>query len=294
MKTNIKKNPVKFLLGQDSEFIMLNKGKIAPMIGKAEDETGYDGTGYHKISEVRSSPSECPLEIINFIHKAFNRKVKQYPQTLGYNWKSGSFFAHPIGSHFHFGVDKKTISHSTANKIISNYCGSLSLAIEDVQEARDRRNSGEGEYGRPSDFREQFHGGFESRCFSSALVSPAIMAAHLCLVKTVMYETLNNLSFSPKERFTDGDFTEVRTNKVRNSFHELWSEITEMQLYPQYKSYIDIFKFLIENNLTWFSRNEDGSILDMKATWGIADNTPPPEKISLQSIWSPEITRGIF
>lgn len=278
MKSNIRKTPIKFLLGQDSEFIMIHRGKCAPMIGKADDENGYDGTGFHKISEVRSCPSECPLEIVNFIRHAFLRKSRKYPQVLNYAWKAGSYFLHPIGSHTHFGVKKDVIDHSTANKIISNYCGSLSLAIENPKEAYDRRNTGEGEYGRASDFREQFHGGFESRVFSSFLSSPAIAAAHLCLVKTVMYELLNNSAWHPTERFVDKDFIEVRADKVQYHFEDLWKEISGMQLYHQYKEYIDIFKFLITNNLTWEQRNTDGTPTCMKVAWGICSNIPEQPK----------------
>ncbi len=276
MKTDIKKNPIRFNLGNDSEFIMIHRGKCAPMIGNANDETGYDGTGFHKISEVRSYPSECPLEIVNFIRQAFVRKVKKYPQVLNYTWKAGSFFLHPIGSHFHFDVKKETISHELANRIVSDYCGGLSILLEDKQEAFDRRNCEEGEYGRPSDFRfQEIHGGFESRVFSSALSSPAIMAAHLCLVKTVMYELLNNKKFEPNLKFTDNDFSEVKINKFKNNFDKIWSEISGMQLYSQYKEYIDIIKFLILNDRTWFSCDKKGVIQDMRVTWGLTSNEIP-------------------
>ena len=294
MKTNIRDNPKRFLIGSDPEFMMLRNGKAAPMTGQYNDPVGYDGTGYHKICEVRVVPTECPLEMINSIRYSFLNKVKKYPQTLNYDWVAGSFKLQPIGGHLHGSTKKEDILPETANLIIGNYVGALSLAIEDKNEAVKRRNSEDGKYGFLNDYRLQ-PWGWEARCFSSWLTTPAVALAHICLFKTVLYETLNNKSFSPNVRFSDDDFIFANISKIRNNFHAIWKEVSQMALYPQYKEYIDIFKFLIENKLTWEPIDKTGRKLDMRETWGLADTTinSPKVKIPAKPIYL-EDKNGIF
>ena len=259
------------MLGQDVELYLLYHGKPAPFEGDIKSEFGLDGvTGASKTCEVRTVPSQNPLEIVNSIHQVFKRKVSSHPKTLGYDWYAGSFRLQPLGGHIHFGLTKHDIDFGTANKIVGNYAGALSLAVEDRTEARNRRNPDGGHnYGFLNDLREKSYG-FESRCFSSWVTSPAIAAAHLCLSKVVMYEVLNNKSFSPNERFNDKDFISANQDKVKKHFNEVWNEVTQMKLYPQYKEYINIFKFLIENNLTWHPKD-----MDVKVAWGLCSNQIP-------------------
>ncbi len=291
MKTSIRKELKTFLIGQDAELYLLSHGQPAPFEGDIKSEFGLDGaTGAARICEVRTPPSQCPIEIVNHIHQVFKRKIKTHPKTLSYDWHGGSFKIAPLGGHIHAGIDKKAIRPSLANKIVANYAGALSMAVEVKDEAYKRRNHEDHNYGFLSDMRMQ-PWGWESRCFSSWLVSPAIAAAHLCLFKTVLNETLNNKSFSPNERFNDDDFFDVNQEKVRNHFDSIWSEITSMQLYPEYKQYIDIFKFLIENKLSWYPKN-----MDVKVAWGLNSGTfqTEPKKLELKHIWGNEQVAGIF
>ncbi len=272
MRTNSRTTAKTFLMGQDVELYLLYNGRPAPFEGDIKSEFGLDGvTGKDKICEIRTVPSLCPLEIVNSIHQVFQRKIKLHPRVLNYDWHAGSFKIHSLGGHIHFGCLAKDAPSKTANQIVANYAGALSLALEDPKEAVQRRNNGDNQYGFLNDLREKPYG-FESRCFSSWAVSPAVAAAHLCLAKTVMHEILNNKSFNPVERFTDEDFVNANISKVRKNFDAIWSEITSMQLYRQYKQYIDIFKFLIENKLTWFPKN-----MDVKVAWGLADYSFKPE-----------------
>jgi len=277
--------------------MLLNRGK-AVIEGDIKSEFGADGlTGANKISEIRTLPSECPFELVNRIHGVFKRKAKSHPKVLDYKWQAGSFCLHSLAGHIHFGVPKKIIPHETANKVIANYLGSLSLAIEDKEGAYNRRNAdGDNAYGFLNDYREQPYGGFESRCLSSHLVSPLVCLAHFCLAKTVMFELLNNKSWSPTERFTDDHFIEADQNSVKKHFEDIWGEIANMTLYPQYKQYIDLFKWLIERNLTWFPRDENGDLVDVKTAWGICGNIIPTEKpqLTLSDIWAKEPIKGIF
>src|SRR5258706_15527272 len=131
MRTNIRANPKRFLMGHDSEFAIFNRNKMAPIYGNINDLMGYDGlTAVTRTVEARSVPSECPVELINRLHDTFKKKIKQYPQVLNYNWQAGSFKINPIGMHQHYGVLEKDIKHETAAKIIGNISGALSLLIE--------------------------------------------------------------------------------------------------------------------------------------------------------------------
>ncbi len=286
MKRNTRKIAKHFLLGQDTEFVMLHKGKTAPLCGNIQDSCGYDGiNAVNRVAEVRGVPSECPIEIVHRIREAFQTKIKSYPQVLNYTWQAGSYKLFPIGFHQHFGVTEKDIKHELANKIIGNYSGAISLLCEDRDEGFKRRNDEHGEqYGWLSNWRPQPYGGFEARVFSSALVSPAIMLAHLCLNKVIMFELLNNQAFNPHERFDDSDFQNMRTDKIKKHFHEIWSEISQMTLFKQYKEYLNIFPFLIERNLSWYNCNSSGEIEDLKVTWGLSGDFKPEIKQNKENV----------
>lgn len=265
MKTNLRKNIRDFLIGQDAEMVVLNGSRLAKFEGDIKGEIGLDGqTGQSNTTEIRTNPSCCPIEIVNKVYGVFHRRVKGYPNYLKYTWLAGSYKSgRSLAGHIHFGVKEYSIKNSEANQIVANYLGALSLCLEDRKEGIARRSSGT--YGFLNDFRKQPHG-FETRSLSSWLSSPHVSTAHLALAKTIMFEILNNPSFHPVLRFTDDDFIKVNTAKVKKYFPEIWAEIQKMVLYPKYKQYIDLFKFLIENNLSWFVPNAD-----IKSAWAIAD-----------------------
>ena len=279
MKTNLRKDIKDFLMGVDAELVLYTpSGKIAPLHGGIGEPMGYDGhAAVNRISEVRTIPSGNPEELINSIRTAFVKKVQKHPIVLKYNWQAGSFKNYGIGAHLHHNVPSKVIDYQTLTLVIGNYVGALSLALEDKKEAISRRNEG---YGRLSDWRPQ-KWGMEVRCCSSFLTSPSVSIAHIALFKVVLYELLNNKSWSPKSRFSDLDFQTANQEKVRANFDSIWSEITQMGLYKKYKEYLDIFPFLINNSLTWFPKDAD-----VKTAWGIADKTiPVSDTVSLTDIW---------
>jgi len=264
MKTNLRKNTVDFTIGHDVELILSHKGNRVLADNNIKDEFGADGSGGWQITEIRTVPTPCPIETVNLIRSVFLRKTKKCPNVLNYDWLAGSYrLSRPIGGHIHAGTGKM-LEPSFANNVVGNYLGALSLALENRKEAMQRRKS---EYGLLSDFRVQPHG-FESRMFSSWATSPAVALAHLCLFKTIIYELLNNKSFSPNQRFDDKDFLNANQEKVRKLFPEIWKEVQGMVLYKKYQNYLDIFPFLINNRLTWYPKTGD-----VKTAWGISDGS---------------------
>ena len=294
----MRSNTKRFLIGSDAELMLLYRGKAAPFEGNIKDFFGLDGaTGYNRIAEIRVPATENPIEMANAIREVFRNKISKHPKTLNYDWRAGSFCLYGLGGHIHQGVSRKDVDYTFASRVIANYLGSISLLLEDSDGAYKRRNNNDGEhfYGHLTDVREKQYG-FENRCFSSWLVSPAVATAHLCLAKVIMYELLNNSSFSPVERFTDSDFKKVNKEKILKHFDQIWKEISEMSLFKEYKEYLNLFPFLVKNNLSWFSRSESGGIADLKLTWGLAGNEPrsPVSQIELKHIWGNEQVAGIF
>lgn len=274
MKSNIRRKLKTFMLGTDIELILSHKNKIAPFEGKKEDEFGRDGN-INMINEIRVSPSSEPIDIIYNIRKVFKNKIKKHPKVLNYDWMAGSYkLERPISAHVHFGLSPKDIDFATANRIIGNYSAAISLAMEDKEEALSRRNNGDDQYGELNNWRIQPHG-FEARQCSSFITSPFIALANFCMAKIVMFEILNNISFSPTERFSDNDYIEANQDKVRNNFDAVWSELSQMHLFPQYKEFLSIVPYLISRKLTWFPKNEDGTIQDLKTSWALVSNEIP-------------------
>jgi len=277
MKTNLRKATKDFMLGTDPELLLSHGGQPAKFFGQAHGKFGLDGNG--RTCELRVDPSANPLELVSQIHTLFKDYAKKYPVSLKFNWDAGSFVhGFPIGGHVHFGVSKFNLDHATASEVISNYCGALSLCIEDTKEAKSRRQIKE--YGGYHDFRPQAHG-FEHRSFSSWLTSPAVASAVLCLCKTVMFEMLNNKAFSPTQYFDANTFHKVEKQDIKKKFPYVWKEITEMQLYPRYKKHIDVIHFLITKDLSWYPKNS------LKEVWGLTEFAVKEERkmISLDEIW---------
>ncbi|MEK6881395.1 MAG: hypothetical protein AABY22_17360, partial [Nanoarchaeota archaeon] len=114
----------------------------------------------------------------------------------------------------------------------------------------------------------------------SWITSPYIAAAILCLGKTIMFESLNNMKFKWQSFVNSDDFTSMKTAKVKRNFPKIWKDITKMQLYQKYKPYIDLLYFLVNSNLTWFPS------VTMKNAWGIANlHDYTRSKINLDVIW---------
>jgi len=268
-----------FTMGADPEFLCENpaNGDVirAGSVGcSTADDFGADGNGI--IFEVRPKPAVNPLTVIHNIRELFLKKTFENPKFLDYKWVSGSeSHNYVMGGHIHFGV--KDINFEVASRTLSQYVGAVSLLIEDRGQGLKRRENG---YGGFSEYRSQNHG-FEYRTISSWLTSPYVASAILCLAKVVMSEMVNNKNFVPKNRVSAIDFKEMRTEKIRQNFDDIWKEITSMTLYPAYQPYIDVLYMMIANKCTWFPKTT------MKESWGIIDEREyHNRKFSLSEIWS--------
>ena len=135
---------------------------------------------------------------------------------------------------------------------LDRYLGLVSLLIENRLDGKERRECG---YGKASDYRVNDHG-FEYRVVSSWLTTPYISAAILCLAKTIVYEFLNNSKFEwHLFTYNKSIFSSFDVKVFRNKyFPVVWKDITKMELYQNYKPYIDLIYFLVKNELTWLPK----------------------------------------
>ena len=269
-----------FLMGCDPEFLMLwgNKSVAATgfTIWNSDEETcGSDGGGV--AFEARPEPSRNPLELVTSIRQIFIHKLMRFPMTQKFEWRAGTYFNdHCLGGHIHFAI--RSPGPTECVPVLSEYLGACSMLIEDKAEGKRRREMHD-DYGGYISWRKQSYG-FEYRTCGSWLTSPYIAAAHLCLGKVVMHQMLNQVGFKNPNRFDEEVFASSDLSFVAARFPELWAEVTEMQLYPLYKEYLDIIPFLVKKRLSWFPS------CSMKDAWGISHITPSvPEPIQMQDIW---------
>ena len=178
-----------------------------------------------------------------------------------------------MGFHVHFGLKPKVISPEYVVPYLDNYLGSISLLLENYGEGVNRRSYKKSpggnpvSYGKMGDFRTKPHG-FEYRPISSCISSPYVTLSLLCLAKAIVFEALNNKAFKPRLLVEHDDFTHMNIAKIKTNFPQIWQDITQLHLYPKYKSHIDFLLFLIQNKDSWKQGNED-----FKLNWGIINSS---------------------
>ena len=277
---SLRKNIVPVAVGADPEFLAINHSGIiigASSLGYSDGQFGCDGDS--TTFELRPDPSRNPLEVVANIAHLLKTEVKANRRLKDLDFRAGSYYHdRALGGHIHFGIPSNKIQYGTASTILSNYVGAITALIEDKGEGKQRRSRG---YGGIAECRTQNYG-FEYRTCSSWVVSPYVAMGVLCLGKTVMYEVLNNPTFQPRNDVTNENIVSVEKEKLRVKFPAIWADITKMELYQEYKPYIDFLYWLVINERGWFPVKKD-----MKAAWGIIDFQVkiPNKKIDLAAIW---------
>ncbi len=288
-----------FLIGADPEFCCLNGKKLVNgyhYIGNEDAAFGMDGGGI--VFEARPNPSENPLEVVVNIQNIIQSQVLRQQKLANLNWCAGSVCrvsgydeaedgpnrsVYPLGGHIHFGVkgypnlsssSGSGDNYGSATSFLSQYVGACSVLIEKPKDARSRRR----DYGGFMDYRPTLYG-FEYRTPSSWLTSPYVSAAMLCLAKAAMHEYMYVSSANPKR--VSGRDISLCSAALRRKFPDIWKEITHFQLYQEYKPYIDLIYFLVDNNLNWFPK------CNFQTAWGVSDlKDLTKHKISLDLIWA--------
>lgn len=280
---------------------MLGDGANANDTVFGRSQFGQDGSG--RPFELRPKPSRDPLAVVEDIGRILSDAVDVEPTLQSAKWLAGPCPCNwPLGGHVHFGVHGLSYHEQDCISALDDYVGTLLCLVEGPEGAKRRSR-----YGAAGDVRTQ-DWGFEYRTPSSWLVSPSVSAAVLCLSKAVAYEVIfskcKHLSlrrFSQSEIETkqliryDGRGAPVfatikalrslitynRLDLIRQQFDDIWTDITKMKLYREYHAYIDVFRFLITNKLSWYPK------VSMQKAWGIEQPSYPlPSELTMESIWT--------
>lgn len=266
-------------LGADPELVISYRNTVvnaSNFVGSNSGcaEFGADGNG--TTFELRPHYHEEPYGLVQNIRELLLKAVTKDNDLLKFDWNAGSFhLGFPTGGHIHFGMPNMTQRDVFVNNL-DQFLAPIAVLLEDEAGAKKRR---EGSYGHYGDSRTQSHG-LEYRVLSSWLTSPHIAMGILSLAKVIAHERfVKNL---PSTSLVDSeDITKVRRTALFERFPLIWKKITQMELYPQYKTYIDWLKFLVEHEKSWFPKE------NMKNAWGLVDMSKISEstKLTMFNVW---------
>jgi hypothetical protein len=240
--------------------------------GGGNDNFGLDAGDV--LVEVRPTPYTNPLLVVQSLREILQHAVVKYNNALKYKWRVATIHQAPdgelisMGGHIHFGFPRTNFSngHLTREvrsicRILDTFVGSITILLEDNEDAKRRRT--QCGYGRSGDYRIQDHG-FEYRTPSSWLTSPYVAAGVLCLAKTVIHEIINRgLVNTPKTNIAPSLIDGADTLEIRKKLPLVWECIQQMELFSEYKPYLEFLLKLINNNKTWHTNNE------ILSEWGI-------------------------
>jgi hypothetical protein len=264
---------VDFKIGADPELhAYLNKDLVyADAYVRSGGRAKFSADGSGRQFELRPAPEYCPFKLTQNIFEILKKGLNR-PDFLEFNWKAGATFSNVscCGGHIHFELPRE---HKTRTALISvkNVLASfLAVPISMIDKNNELVTRLDLGYGYIYDFRYPRHG-IECRAPSSWLVSPHITAACLCLGKTVMFEYLNNNQecLNKRQKHIGFEAQELR----KSNFNNLWEDIQKFKLYSLYKQHLDLFPFLINNNLSWYPK------CSIREAWGI----PKPENIAVKT-----------
>jgi Phage phiEco32-like COOH.NH2 ligase-type 2 len=283
MNKNLEK---KLTLGADPEFgFMSNRNfRSADEILHHTDDTysdpfGLDGSG--AVAEIRPSPSADPYVVVANIRSAMLGGIKKYPATRKLTWKAGSTISgEPIGGHIHFGTrglltgrgPHAGVAYLTS--LLDIYLAQIAILLEKPSEATQRRS----DYGGLSDYRTQAHG-FEYRVLGSWLTDPKVAIGILSLAKVIVYQGIAHRMDTEKLYPDADDFQEANLKAIKKNFKALKREIMKFDLYSKYKEPINFIFELVENNKTWFPKE------NLKKAWGLNFKTKPLPRKNIKKIW---------
>ena len=246
-------------------------------------EIGCDGQS--ALGELRPKHGNDPIKHFNEILKLMEElndllspEIICYEEDL--QVKAGAyqgdkeFETFQLGGHIHLGCDKY-INVPYWGEYLSFFCGIPLTLISDVEEKfygnvseRDIRHK-ERQYGEYGSYRPKSYG-IEFRMPSSWLVSPQVTIGALSLAYVVGYEFINHLKNATEliwdkifnDKYDIGTHNYIHWYKNQNwvllqgEFEPIKLEIQQMELYPNYKEYIDYIFDMINNNETWHSEGD--------------------------------------
>ncbi len=244
-------------LGADPEFMLSKSSKMVaasryfPHHGRVGcDNIRTSNKQQRPIAELRPQPSISPLELTENVKTALFSAAKMAPHR-NIKWVAGSqpFNGYPIGGHIHFSNTKLSFA---VLRSLDNFVAIPLCMIENNRSARLRRQR----YGALADYRLKKYGGFEYRTLASWLVSPEITKAVLCLAKIAIscYLDLDQNYLASVE--AQRAFYKGNREYFKPIFDDLWSRISETDMYPQYANELQVLCDMINDDLHWNEKDD--------------------------------------
>jgi hypothetical protein len=254
---------------------------------------GVDGCS--ATAELRPTPSEDPVEVVNTLQNIMQRTANQRPELFRHKWFGGSWFdGYTMGAHIHFGT-----GHSPSTKEIDyldTFLSPIVQVLDSVDCVRQRTDRG---YGRLSAWRGKVYG-YEYRTLPSFLPDKKLTLAILKVAKAIV------------EHVREGEETEIERKKF--SSYRLRDRQKQsmnrgdmsavVKTLSKKKNFISkiIFKGVKDNDITYLFECVNKAIkgeyslnkVDIKEAWGIVQRTPrtvrPVVQTTFREIWEREIT----
>lgn len=202
-----------FKIGLDAEFVFRSRVEkrmvTASSIFGANTTAKFGTDGCSAIAEIRPTPGDHPVELVENIRKVFQAKVGRDRRVADIEWQAGAIgFDYPLGAHIHIGSQKIVDARNADYRLTSEERSrkraeeeklrmdfgiafdSLVLPFATVmgkeQNEKQRRNN----YGKLTDVRQQ-NWGYEYRSCSSFIASPTTTLAVLTVAWVVANEFLD-------------------------------------------------------------------------------------------------------
>lgn len=262
---NLQRPGTSVWLGADIEFIIVDtSGKLIPASKflTRNGQVGLDALRtqgskrVHPIAELRPRPARTPDGLMRNIRLTM-RLAKNKIRRPGLRWLAGGMPVEPfaLGGHLHI---SKMFLHSRLVRVLDHYLALPLMMCESPQSLKRRFK-----YGRLSDVRKQFHGGFEYRTLPSWIVSPRLARG----VISLFYLLARCFHELPADRCRH--FSHLHLHRAY--FHgdkatlspiveALWEDIEQLTFYPRYRSEIESFR---EQSLQMRAWNESADIRNM-------------------------------
>ncbi|GGH22927.1 putative amidoligase domain-containing protein [Paenibacillus segetis] len=241
------------LIGMDPEFILYDKesSRVVPA-SRYLDRRGEAGCDSLRIQgrllfplvELRPAPGHEPREVMSHLLRAFRSAMVSISDKR-LLWQAGGMpqQGFPLGGHLHFsGVPLS----AELLRSLDNY---LALPVSVLEDSRSFRRRPR--YGFLGDFRIQPYGGFEYRTLPSFLISPLVTKGVVALSRLIA-ENVEALTARPlQDEQIYSAFYEGRQEVIRDILPPLIDQITALQAYPRYASYIAPFFEAVLSGRTW-------------------------------------------
>ncbi len=233
----------RIVIGADVEFVLLTpNGKVSPasLYVPRHGIVGHDALRMnhrrrlYPLVELRPRPAKRPEQLMLHLLRAMHLAARTIKRP-SLRWVAGAMplrrFA--IGGHLH--ISRFWLS-SVFLRVLDRYLALPLMMCESGASVKRRLK-----YGRLSDYRRQFHGGFEYRSLPSWIVEPNLAQAVISLFY-VLALTFKQLPQEATVRFADTHFQRAFYTGDKHALLDLvrqgWQQLDALEPFRQYREQI--------------------------------------------------------